>query len=141
MKLFFEAIVYIIIAIVFNYFTFQLMDTLFSHLQYEDRKDKKFTTLLVIGIIGMVLSKILADKNNRFYNNVAGIGFYLGGLFMIFIASTSHWYDMSKELRTFISGIGFCWLIWYCYKMFPKEKNKKDKKSIKKNKKKYYKMN
>ena len=49
---------------------------------------------------------------------------------MIFIASTSHWYEMNKELRTFISGIGFLWLIWYCYKLFPK-KMKKNKKKIK----------
>ena len=107
MKLIFEALVYIILAIVFNYFTFQLIDTLFSNLQYEERKDKKFITLLITGVIGMVLSKILKDKDNYYYNNVVSNGFYLGGLFMIFIASTSHWYEMNKELRTFISGIFF----------------------------------
>ena len=41
----------------------------------KKEKIKISITLLITGVIGMVLSKILKDKDNYYYNNVVSNGF------------------------------------------------------------------
>ena len=126
-----ELILYISIGLLYNYLIYLGTETLYSNLDYIDKEHKKFITLIIFSILGISLSYIVNDKKKKYYNNTVSKGFYLGGILMLLISITSHWYDMSKTIKTFIISIIFYLLIKYSYSKNKKRKQKRKKYIIK----------
>tara|TARA_S200000501_G_C20635196_1_gene660741 strand:+ start:142 stop:531 length:390 start_codon:yes stop_codon:yes gene_type:complete len=122
-----ELILYILIGLLYNYLIYLGTETAYSNLDYTNKENKKFVTLIIFAILAISLSYIVNDKRHKYYNKTVSKGIYFGGILMVLISITSHWYDMSKTIKTFIIAILFYILIKYSY-----SKNK-----VKKKKKKY----
>ena len=122
-----EVIIYLLIGITYNYLIYLGTESLYSELEGNIKEDKKFISFIIFSILGIVLSYILNDKKRKYYNKKVSNGFYFGGITMLFLSITKHWYNMSKSIKTFIVGVLFYLLIRYCYKKKNKKKNKKKK--------------
>ena len=122
-----EVILNILIGLLYNYLIYLGTETAYSNLDYINKENKKFVTLIIFAILAISLSYIVNNKRKKYYNNTVSKGFYFGGILMFLISITSHWYDMSKTIKTFIIAILFYIIIKYSY-----SKNK-----VKKKKKKY----
>jgi putative flippase GtrA len=118
-----EVIIYILIGITYNYLIYLGTESLYFELEGNIKEDKKFISFIIFSILGIVLSYILNEKKRKYYNKTVSNGFYLGGITMLFLSITKHWYNMSKSIKTFIVGILFYLLIRYCYK---KKETKKE---------------
>tara|TARA_A100001015_G_C15033246_1_gene734509 strand:+ start:1957 stop:2310 length:354 start_codon:yes stop_codon:yes gene_type:complete len=111
-----EVIIYLLIGITYNYLIYLGTESLYSELEGNIKEDKKFISFIIFSILGIVLSYILNDKKRKYYNKKVSNGFYFGGITMLFLSITKHWYNMSKSIKTFIVGVLFYLLIRYCYK-------------------------
>jgi hypothetical protein len=120
-----ELILYISIGLLYNYLIYLGTETAYSHLEYYNKEDNKFITLIIFAVLAIILSYILNEKHRKLYNNTVSKGFYLGGILMLLISITSHWYDMSKTIKTSIISIIFYFLIKYSYNKNKKIKKKK----------------
>ena len=123
-----ELILYILIGLLYNYLIYLGTETAYSNLDYNNKENKKFVTLIIFAILAISLSYILNDKRHKYYNKTVSKGIYFGGILMVLISITSHWYDMSKTIKTFIISVLFYILIKYSYSK--NKVNKKKKKYI-----------
>lgn len=116
-----EGIKYILLGGTYNYLIYLVAESFYSELEGNIKEDKKFATFVIFSILGIILSYILNEKKNKFYNKTVSKGIYLGSVTMLFLSITKHWYNMSDSIKTFIVGILFYLLIRYCYKDKKKE--------------------
>ena len=127
--------VYLVISIIYNLLFHQIGNINDENLSIQQIKDKKFIVLVVGSVVGIVLSKILYEKNTRINNDTLSNGLYMGSILMISYAIGDHWYDMNNEIKVFILFVGLIWFTILIYKKFPNKKEKKKRK-----KKKIYKL-
>ena len=60
-----ELILYISIGLLYNYLIYLGTETLYSNLDYIDKENKKFITLIIFSILGISLSYIVNDKKKN----------------------------------------------------------------------------
>ena len=77
---------------------------------------------MVIGIAGIVISKVFMEHYKKYRNHVVSSGLYTGSVFLILTAIFSNWDSVSSEYKLLISGAGLIFVVWCSYR----KKNKKD---------------
>lgn len=116
--------VYGIISLIYNLLFYQISKINYNNVELENNGDKQFTTLIVGATVGLILSKILYEKNTKINNDTLSNGLYIGSILMCIFAIGDHWYDMSNEIKIFILFILLVWFIIIIYKKFPNEEEK-----------------
>lgn len=99
------------IAIVYNLLVHSIASFTFKDLQYEEKHKNTLLMLVIFGIIGIVISQLIIFKNNK--NSVVGKGLFYGGIILILTALFSNWENMTEEIKLFLVGAIFIYLIWY----------------------------
>jgi len=103
--------VYLIISIIYNLLFHQIGNITDENASIQQIKDKKFIVLVVGSVVGIVLSKILFEKNTKINNDTLSNGLYMGSILMISYAIGDHWYDMNNEIKIFILFVTLLWFI------------------------------
>jgi hypothetical protein len=116
--------VYGIISLIYNLLFYQISKFNYNNVELENNGDKQFTTLIVGATVGLILSKILYEKNTKINNDTLSNGLYIGSILMCIFAIGDHWYDMSNEIKIFILFVSLVWFIIIIYKKFPNEEDK-----------------
>lgn len=127
---FLNAGIYISVAVMYNIFVHHLTSTLYKNLEYKDKYTKTSILLVVAGIAGIVISKFMNDKKNKYRNPVVGSGLFLGGIFLILTTILANWDVMGDHIKLMGSGGILLAIVWYSYKSESTNgKNKKISKS------------
>jgi hypothetical protein len=111
-----DIFIYAIIAIMYNLLVHNLASITYQDLQYEEKHDSTIIMLVIFGILGVGIAKML-DKHKKYANKYAKNGLYYGGILLILTALLTNWTDIGGELRLIGVGVMFGLLIWYCYKI------------------------
>jgi len=112
----FDIIIYASIAIMYNLFVHNLASITYQDLQYEDKHNNTIIMLVIFGIMGIVISKIIGDKK-KYDNKYVKNGLYYGGILLILAALITNWTEIGSELKLVGMALGLGLLIWYGYKI------------------------
>lgn len=109
-------IVYSSIAVLFNIFAHNLTSRLYENLGYQEKYQKTVTTLFIIGIFGIIMSKLVLKDNQQYNKSVVSMGLSIGGVLLIITAILANWENIEDDIRIVISGLAFVTLIYIAYK-------------------------
>jgi len=123
---FVDVVIYVSIAIIYNLFVHNLASISYKDLQYEEKHQNTIVMLVLFGGIGVLISKIMDDKNKKYKNSVVSKGLYYGGILLILTSLVANWDSINEELKLFgVAGALGC-LIWYGYNRETTENKKKE---------------
>ena len=123
---FVDIIIYVSIAIIYNFFVHNLASISYKDLQYEEKHQNTIVMLVLFGGIGILISKIMDDKNKKYKNSVVSKGLYYGGILLILTSLFANWDSIAQELKLFgVAGVLGC-LVWYGYNRETTENKKKE---------------
>jgi uncharacterized membrane protein len=110
-----------VIAIFYNLFVHHLTSMLFKNDAYQDKINKSITFLLISGIIGVVMSKTIFEKNDPKSDKaketyVVSNGLWLGGILLIITSIFVNWQDLSDEIKLIMVFVTLVSLIYYSKK-------------------------
>ena len=100
------------IAILFNLFIHHLTSILFRDMMYKEKTNKSVIFILISGIIGVVMSKMLFKQKKK-ERSVVENGLWLGGLLLIITSIFINWQTMSDDIKLLMIGVSLFGLIWY----------------------------
>ena len=109
------------ISILYNLFVHYLASTMFKDSAYEEKINKSIIFILISGIMGVVMSKLLFDsprnkattKNNT---SVVSNGLWLGGILLIVTSIFVNWQTLSDDIKLLMIGVTLVALIYYSKK-------------------------
>lgn len=107
------------IAILYNLFVHHMASIMFKDSTYEDKINKSMIFILIAGIMGVVMAKLLfedKDKNGKVKPSIIGSGLWLGGILLIITAIFVNWQTLSDDLKLLMIGITLVALIYYSKK-------------------------
>lgn len=122
--------VVVCIALLYNLFIHHIASTIYKNLGYHEKNQSINTFLIASGISGIVISKLILKKDQKYSDSVVSKGLVLGGILLLLTVSLISWTDMSDETRLLISGAGFVSILYIANKFFDKKDNIKDNKKI-----------
>lgn len=123
---FFDTALIISIALMYNLLIHNLAAVSYKNEQYEVKLQNTIVMLILFGGLGILVAKILRERNPDLEESFVGKGLYYGGILLILTSIFANWENISEELKLLgIAGI-LGGLIWYGYN--------KDKTTIRKKK-------
>ena len=82
----------------------------------EEKVANTSVMLILFGGMGILISKIIHERNKKLKESFVSKGLYYGGILLIITAIFANWENISEEIKLLaIAGI-FGGLIWYGYK-------------------------
>ena len=125
--------VYITIAISYNLFIHHLATILYKDLPFEERFDSSIMFIFIMGIVGLVISRIIIGTNKEveMKDSVLSMGFGIGGLLLVLTAIIVSWEKMSDDLRLIISTGVFVGLVYVFYNYYERKDRKMKKRDTK----------
>lgn len=106
------------IAILYNFFVHYLTSTMFKNAAYEEKINRSIIFILIAGVIGVVMSKLLFDspkkkKSKEKKTSVVSNGLWLGGILLIVTSIFVNWQTLSDDIKLLMIGITLVALIYY----------------------------
>lgn len=112
---FIDTALIISIAISYNLLIHMIASLSYRDLQFEEKNMNTIVLLILFGGIGILISKVLVDKNKELSDSYVSKGLYYGGILLILTAIFANWENIAEEVKLLaIAGI-FGGLIWYGY--------------------------
>jgi CDP-diglyceride synthetase len=118
------------IAISFCILVFKTVDILYKEEQCREKYQKTATTLFVIGLVGIIISQAIFNKQNSLNNRAVRFGLLAGSAMIIFYSVVHNWEMLDDITKLIIFGILFSVVIGWTYfasNNVKKIKNKKNK--------------
>ena len=126
---FIDTVLIISIALAYNLLIHNLASLSYKDEQWEQKNINTIVMLILFGGIGILVSKVLAEKHKELNESYVSKGLYYGGILLILTAIFANWENISEEIKLLsIAGI-FGGLIWYGYKRDKKIIQKKEEES------------
>lgn len=124
---FFDTALIISIALMYNLTIHSIAAASYKDLPFAEKNTNSSVLLILFGGIGILVAKILKEKNKELEDSSVGKGLYYGGILLILTSIFANWENIAEELKLLaVAGI-LGGLIWYGYK---KDKTKIQKKKI-----------
>jgi uncharacterized membrane protein len=118
--------VIIFIALIYNIFVHYLASTAYKNYSYTDKVQNTNALLIVFGITGIVASKLVLKKDQKYSDSVVSRGLLFGGLLILLTVAMINWGDISDETRLLLTGSGFL-LVLYLTNKYMDSKDEKQK--------------
>ncbi len=118
------------IAISFCVLVFKIVDILYKDEQCREKYQKTATTLFVIGLIGIIISQAIFNKQNNLNNRAVRFGLLAGSVMIIFYSVVRNWDLLDDITKLIIFSILFSVVIGWTYfasNNIKKIKNKNNK--------------
>lgn len=123
-----EKITIFSIIIMYNFFIHHLASTMYRNLSYNKKHSKGIVLLILSGVIGIVLAKIVLKNGNKVINK----GLFYGGCLLILSGILINWSSTTDELKLMLTGGLLIGLIWFAHnKLSNNSQNENDKKKDK----------
>ena len=120
-----NASLYVSIAIFYNLFIHTFTSIMYKDEPFKEKYEKTTLMLLLAGIFGLVLSKLLSNMEHS--NYVVSMGLGIGGILLILTAIFASWENVVEEVKVGVSGALLIVLIIVAYKYFDKQEKIENK--------------
>lgn len=104
------------IAIMYNLFVHSTASVMYRDYPYIEKHSNTILFIVIAGIIGIAISKLLLNDNKKYKNSVLSKGMFYGGVLLIATAIIANWEDATDEMKIGSVGCGLFFLIWLSYK-------------------------
>ena len=121
-----DIIIYISIALMYNILVHSLAATSYKDLQFKEKHINSIIMLILFGGIGILISKIINERNKDLQNSYVATGLYWGGILLLLTSIVASWNDLAEELKLIGIATIFGLLIWYGYNRDTKNLKKKE---------------
>ncbi len=101
------------IAILYNLFVHHLTSIIFKNNVYQDKINRSIILILISGIIGVVMSKLLFKSKKKNRKSVVSNGLWLGGILLIVTSIFVNWQGLSDDIKLLMVGVTLAGLIYY----------------------------
>lgn len=110
-----DTVVYMMIAVMYAVFMYNI-GCYYNRDETLDVKMKNNAVFLIVGgIFGLCLSKIVVANTEKYNNKIVERGLFVGGLLLISFSVITNWEIMTDEIKLVSSGVGLLTLLWYSY--------------------------
>lgn len=110
----------------YNVLVHNIASLSYKDYQYKEKHTNSLIMLILFGGIGILISKIINERNKDLKNSYVSTGLYWGGILLLLTAIIASWDDLAEEIKLIgIAGI-FGLLIWYGYSRDTKNIKKKE---------------
>lgn len=124
---FFDGVLYISVALLYNLLIHNLASISYRDLPYNEKLSNSTIMLILFGGIGILVSKLINERNKELRNSFVSKGLYLGGILLILTAIFANWDKITEEIKLLsIAGL-LGGIIWYGYKRNKTILKKKEK--------------
>lgn len=114
-----DVITYVSIALMYNLFAHSLASITYKDLQFEAKYENTVAMLVLLGGIGIMMSKIISDK--LYKKSVVSKGLFYGGILLLLTVLMANWQTIAEEMKLFMIAGLLAILIWYGYNREKKE--------------------
>ena len=109
------------IAILYNLFVHHMASIMFKDNTYEDKINKSVIFILIAGVMGVVMAKLLFEESvdktkTKVKQSVIGSGLWLGGILLIITSIFVNWQTLSDDIKLLMIGVTLVALIYYSKK-------------------------
>jgi uncharacterized membrane protein YeaQ/YmgE (transglycosylase-associated protein family) len=94
---------------------FKIVDILYKEEQCREKYQKTATTLFVLGIIGIIISQAIFNKQNSLNNQSIRFGLLGGSIVIIFYSVIKNWDLLDDITKLIIFSILFCVIIGWTF--------------------------
>lgn len=113
---FFDIVLYISVALLYNLLIHNLASISYRDLPYNDKLANSTIMLILFGGIGILVSKLINERNKELKDSFVSKGLYWGGILLILTAIFANWDKITEEIKLLsIAGL-LGGIIWYGYK-------------------------
>lgn len=127
---FFDIVLYVSIAFVYNLFIHNLASISYKNLQYNEKHECTIVMLVIFGVLGVVISKFVIESNKKYKNSVVSNGLKYGGILLLITAMFANWDNIAGEMKLLMMGGILGYLIWYSYKRDDTEESYNDENNV-----------
>ncbi|ARF09543.1 hypothetical protein Indivirus_1_166 [Indivirus ILV1] len=123
---FFDIVLYISVALLYNLLIHSLASISYRDLPYNEKLANSTIMLILFGGIGILISKLIDERNKELKNSFVSKGLYFGGILLIVTAIFANWDKITEEIKLFtIAGL-LGGIIWYGYNKNKQELKRKE---------------
>ena len=124
---FIDVVLYISVALLYNLLIHNLAVISYRDLPYNEKVINGTIMMILFGGIGILISKIINERNKDLKDSTVSKGLFWGGILLIITAIFANWGQIAEEVKLIsIAGI-LGGIIWYGYN---RDKNLVKKKEI-----------
>ena len=124
-----------LIAVFYNVFVHHIASMIYKDLPYSEKIKYISTFLIIMGIVGIVVGKIILKDNQKYKDSVVSKGLGFGGIILILTSIFSNWENINDDKKLIITALSLGALIYIAHKVFDSSPNNKSEKKSKKSKK------
>ena len=99
------------IAALYNMLIHSVASFLYKDMQFEDKHNNTVAFIFIAGIIGIIIAKLIVDRNKN--NYLVSRGFYIGGIMLILTSVIVNWNHMAEEMKLLFMAAGLGFAIWF----------------------------
>jgi len=103
------------LAICYNLFSHCLASTLYGSKDYLDKYNYTIVTLMLLGIIALVLSKIISKKVGTYVDSLFSMSLGISGALLIMTTILIDWHNLNELTQVIIIGIMTICVSYYVY--------------------------
>lgn len=112
----FDVVLYISVALLYNLLIHNIASLSYKDLPYNEKVASTTIMLILFGGIGILLAKLINERNKELKDSFVSKGLFWGGILLIITAIFANWDKINEEVKLLsIAGL-LGGLIWYGYR-------------------------
>lgn len=99
-------------------FTHHMASVMYKDLPFDQKNINTITLLIISGVVGIVLGKLILSKDKELKNSSVENGLTYGGWILIITALFVKWQNTTDGLKLILTACFLIYVIWLSYKYF-----------------------
>lgn len=110
-----DTVLALFFGVVYYFLIDKLVYTIVENTFESNKYQKILITVFVIGLVGLLLSLSILQKNRYFGNRPVRYGLMLGSAMLIFYSIISNWSKIDDYTKIIVFAIVLTSIIWFSY--------------------------
>jgi hypothetical protein len=112
----FDFAIAISLAICYNLFAHCITGSLYENKDYNDKYMYSVTTLMILGIMALVASKLISNRIGSYTDSVLSMGLGIAGLLLIITSVLIDWQNLNEITQVLVMGVIIIGISYYVYR-------------------------
>jgi len=104
------------LAICYNMLAHCVTSSLYEGKDYLDKYNYNVTTIMILGIVALVVSKLISNRIGTYTDSVLSMGMGIAGLLLMMTAVIIDWHNLSEITQVLFMGVVIIGISFYIYR-------------------------